>query len=146
MNIKVFVEEGAKPPTKAHEYDAGFDLYNFGAVNTDRFFQAYYQSFHTGVHVEIPHGYVGLIMTKSGLHRKYGMICTGVIDSGYTGEIVVTMNFVYNNDFMKLNGGEKIAQLVIVPLLNVELEQVESFDDLPSGERGNNGFGSTGRF
>ena len=146
MNIKVFVEDGAKMPTKAHEYDAGYDLYCNGLVQDFNHANIYHKCFHTGVHVEIPHGYVGLVMTKSGLHKKYGMTCTGVIDSGYTGEIIVTMNFVYNDDWQKIENGEKIAQLVIVPLLNVELEQVETIEELPTGERGSNGFGSTGRF
>lgn len=147
MYIKMFVEDGAKKPERAYEYDAGYDLFNFGVINSslEVFDAGYYKSFHTGVHVEIPKGYAGFVLPKSGLYRRYGMHCCGVIDSTYTGEIVVTMSFEFNSDWKKLVKHEKIAQLVITPILQPEIIFVDSVTELNTG-RGNNGFGSTGRF
>lgn len=148
MYIKMYVEDGAKKPERAYEYDAGYDLFNFGAFNgTGKEFEfGYHKSFHTGVHVEIPKGYAGFVLPKSGLYRKYGMHCCGVIDSTYTGEIVVTMSFVYNNDWKYIAKDEKIAQLVITPILQPEIIFVDSVIELNNNGRGNNGFGSSGRF
>lgn len=139
--MKVMLDEGAKMPTKAHKADAGFDLY----IPTD-----YEQviipkrmslTIDTGVHIEIPEGFVGMIKSKSGLNVKKNILCEGVIDSGYTGSIVVK---AYNNgdSDVILNGGDKITQLVLLPIAITELELVDSLDDT---ERGNNGFGSSGK-
>ena len=138
MEIKVVLDEGAKLPTKAHESDAGFDLYSREDWNL---FSGDAHSFDTGVHVAIPEGYVGFIKSKSGLNVREGIQAEGVIDSGYTGSIVVKM---YNNGkaahlFRK---GDKLTQLVILPIPQVTLEQVDSLEET---ERGDNGFGSSGK-
>ena len=98
-------------------------------------------TFHTGIHVEIPKGYFGAIRAKSGLLRNHGIICSGTIDVGYTGEIMVTL--VNTSDEMYcVSEGDKIAQLIVIPYERVELVEAES---LEKTERGDNGFGSSGR-
>lgn len=135
--MKIVLDQGAILPTRAHQDDAGLDLYArdkqvVGAKESAKF--------DTGVHVQLPKGTVGFIKSKSGLNVKYGLTCEGVIDVGYTGSIVVKM---YNNsgfDYV-VNAGDKIAQLVVLPIL---LPKPELVDSLEETERGDNGFGSTG--
>ena len=141
--MKIMLDKGAKMPTRAHPWDAGLDLYApegaglytiapcGGSVTID-----------TGVHMEIPEGYVGFIKAKSGLNVKHGLTCTGVIDSHYTGSIAVKM---YNHHpclRYDVRPGDKIAQLVI---LKCELPELELVDSLDETDRGDCGFGSTGR-
>lgn len=142
--MKIMLDKGAKMPTRAHPWDAGLDLYApedggshytitpcGGSVTID-----------TGVHVEIPEGYTGFIKAKSGLNVKHGLTCTGVIDAHYTGSIAVKL---YNHHpclRYDVRPGDKIAQLVILPCLLPELELVDSLEET---DRGNCGFGSTGR-
>lgn len=137
--MKVKLDNGAVMPTRAHPADAGFDLY---ARTTQIVCARESAVFDTGVHIEIPYGYVGFLKSKSGLNVKHGITSEGVIDSGYTGSIVVKL---FNNsgyDY-KVTAGDKISQLVILPIACAfELEEVDSLEDT---ERGNGGFGSTGR-
>lgn len=139
MKFKVMLDENAKMPTKAHEADAGFDLYTPEKVVLDGKDSAVID---TGVHIEIPKGYVGFLKSKSGLNVKAGITGEGVIDAGYTGSIVAKL---YNNgkETMFFDAGQKIIQIVFLPIPEVELELTDSFDD---SERGNNGFGSSGKF
>ena len=136
--MKVLLEYGAFMPERAHDLDAGYDL------RTPIDFTIYYgRSFtvDTGVHVQIPSGYVGFLKSKSGLNVGCGITGEGVIDAGYTGSIKVKLK---NDSYMshEFKKGDKIIQLVILPIFTPELEQV---DCLMVTERGNNGFGSTGR-
>lgn len=138
MKIKIKLDEGAKMPTRAHSTDAGADLY---AKETQIIPARESAKFDTGVHIEIPVGYVGMLKSKSGLNVNHGITSEGVIDAGYTGSIVAKL---YNNsgyDY-KVNAGDKITQLVIMPILTPDLEEVNTLEDT---ERGNGGFGSTGR-
>ena len=139
MEFKVMLDENAKMPTKAHEADAGFDLYAPERVDVRRKDSAVID---TGVHIEIPKGYVGFLKSKSGLNVKNGITGEGVIDSGYTGSIVAKL---YNNGNATIyfDAGQKIIQIVFLPIPDVELELTDSFCD---SERGNNGFGSSGKF
>ena len=98
--IKVMLDKGAIMPTRAHEDDAGLDLYTpedfgLGFVNEGDVNRVIHgvDSYivDTGVHVEIPKGYVGMLKSKSGLNVKYGIISEGVIDAGYTGSIKVKL-------------------------------------------------------
>lgn len=136
--MKVMLDPGAKMPTRAHATDAGLDIYAREAQIVPAKGSAI---FDTGVHVEIPVGYVGMLKSKSGLNVKHGITSEGVIDAGYTGSIVVKL---YNNDGYdyKVNAGDKISQLVILPILTPELEEVDALEDT---ERGACGFGSTGK-
>lgn len=139
MKFKVMLDEGAKMPTKAHETDAGFDLYTpkrgYICSNSSA-------KIDTGVHIEIPKGYVGFLKSKSGLNVKYGITGEGVIDAGYTGSIVAKL---YNNgnEPITFEAGQKIIQIVFLPIPDVELELTDSFEQT---ERGDNGFGSSGAF
>lgn len=100
-----------------------------------------YSTIDTGVHIAIPKGYVGFLKSKSGLNIKNNIVGEGVIDSGYTGSIKVKLyNFGSRNKMFEV--GDKIIQLVILPVYTPKLRQVDKLDDT---ERGSNGFGSTGR-
>lgn len=138
MKLKIKLDTGAKMPTRAHSTDAGLDIY---ARQTASIMARSSTNFDTGVHIEIPNGYVGFLKSKSGLNVKYGITSEGVIDAGYTGSIVVKL---YNNDAYPyiVREGDKISQLVILPIITPDLEQV---DELENTERGDNGFGSSGR-
>lgn len=138
MIVRVKLDKGAFMPERAYEYDAGFDL---RCRNTNYIAPHSSACFDTGVHVQIPRNYVGFLKSKSGLNVKKGLTGTGVIDCGYTGSIVVKL---YNNtdEEICIDAGSKIIQLVILPIPYVELEEVET---LTTTDRGENGFGSTGK-
>lgn len=138
MKMNVMLDKGAMMPVRAHEFDAGYDI--FSPVR-ECIWKHSSATIDTGVHVEIPQGYVGMLKSKSGLNIKHGLTGEGVIDSGYTGSIVCRL---YNDTFKNyiIEKGDKIIQLVILPIITPELVQVDSLADT---ERGNNGFGSTGR-
>lgn len=136
--MKIVLDNGAFMPYKAHPEDAGFDL----MARAGQIVPAQGSAiFDTGVHIEIPSGYVGFLKSKSGLNVKHGITSEGVIDAGYTGSICVKL---YNNSRIAylVDKGDKISQLIILPIYNGELEVVDSLDETA---RGNNGFGSTGR-
>ena len=144
-SLKVILDDGAFVPTRAHPEDAGLDLYSPVDVTVPaRWDEVCIEGcvcIETGVHVEIPAGYVGMIKSKSGLNVKNNITSEGVIDSGYTGSMVVKL---YNHGLtsVRIKKGQKISQLVILPIITPELEIV---DDLEATERGDGGFGSTGR-
>lgn len=136
--IKVMLDDGAKAPVRAHSIDAGLDLF---APTKEIIFPHSAASFDTGVHVEIPVGYVGMLKSKSGLNVKHGITSEGVIDAGYTGSIVGKL-FNNSDELYTVNAGDKITQLVILPIITPEIEIVDAFEET---ERGNGGFGSTGK-
>lgn len=136
--MKIMLDEGAKMPTRAHPWDAGLDLY---AKECGILRPCENETFDTGVHIEIPEGCVGLIKSKSGLMVNHHIVTDGTIDAHYTGSIRVKL-FNLNRREYRVWAGDKIAQLVIVPCLLPELELV---DKLEETDRGDNGFGSTGR-
>lgn len=144
MKLKVMLDPGAKMPERAHETDAGLDL--FSPVETVLPVQSAWTDgsvrIDTGVHVEIPAGYVGFLKSKSGLNVKNGIQSEGVIDAGYTGSIMVKL---YNHGKVpvQIKKGQKISQLVLLPIITPDLELVDSLEDT---ERGTGGFGSTGAF
>ena len=136
--MKIKLDAGAYMPTRAHEDDAGLDIY----ARQSQVVPAHGSAvFDTGVHIELPQGTVGMLKSKSGLNVKHGLTSEGVIDVGYTGSICVKL---YNNSNYPylVSKGDKISQLVIMPILTPTLELVE---DLEATERGNGGFGSTGK-
>lgn len=136
MNLKFKVLNGGKLPTRAHKEDAGFDLYS----PVDVILYDDTTTIRLGVCVEIPKGYVGFIMGRSSLNKK-GVIClTGVIDSGYTGEIAVVLNAV--DACINIKKGDRIAQLVVAKL--ADIDDAVAVDKLGDTERGAGGFGSTG--
>ncbi len=136
MNVKL--EKWAYMPERAHTTDAGADLRTphdvtvmpRGAVVID-----------TGVHIGLPLNTVGMLKSKSGLNVKHGITSEGVIDVGYTGSIRVKL-YNHSDEPCELKAGDKISQLVIMPILTPNFELV---DELEETERGDGGFGSTGR-
>ncbi|MBR4079656.1 MAG: dUTP diphosphatase [Christensenellaceae bacterium] len=139
--MRVMLDAGAFKPTRAHESDAGFDLYS----PVDTVVRPYIGTvIDTGVHAEIPKGYCGLVKSRSGMNIHKDLICEGVIDSGYTGSIVVKLRNAVGEsrgDWREIHRGDRIAQLVIVPVFTPDIEVVR---ELAETERGENGFGSTG--
>jgi dUTP pyrophosphatase len=138
MEIKIKLDEGAKMPTRAHSTDAGLDIYS----RDEQIVPAKESAiFDTGVHIELPEGTVGMLKSKSGLNVKYGIVSEGVIDVGYTGSIKVKLYNHSGFDY-RVKAGDKISQLVILPIYTPTLKLVDSLEDT---ERGDNGFGSSGR-
>ena len=136
--MKIKLDEGVKMPTRQHKWDAGLDLYALedGYIRCNQS-----RTFNTGVHVQIPEGCVGFIKSRSGLMVNHGIVTDGTIDAHYTGPIKVCL-FNHGTGRYEVKAGDKIAQLVICPCVLPQLEQV---DELPETERGENGFGSSGR-
>ncbi len=136
--IKIKLDKQAHAPTRAHTTDAGMDLYS-----PDGHFIKAHSSvvIDTGVHVELPPGTVGMLKSKSGLNVLHSITSEGVIDSGYIGSIKVKLYNHSNIDY-QVDAGDKITQLVILPILTPKIELV---DDLKPTERGADGFGSTGK-
>lgn len=129
-------------PTRATRGDAGLDLH---AAESAHIGPGERWQVGTGLAVEIPEGHAGLVLPRSGLALKHGISLVnapGLIDSGYRGEVGVLL---LNNDpaeIFRIEPGDRIAQLLIVSFAAVEPAEV---DDLPDSERGDGGFGSTGR-
>ena len=136
--MKIMLDKGAILPTRAHPWDAGLDLY---AKEDGVLRPRSDKTFDTGVHIEIPEGYVGFIKSKSGLMVNHHIVTDGTIDSHYTGSIRVKL-FNLNSRAYLVQAGDKIAQLVIV---KCELPELEVVDHLEETDRGDGGFGSTGR-
>lgn len=136
--IKIMLDDFALPPVRAHKEDAGLDLRSPTSAIVPAKGNA---TLDTGVHVEIPRGYVGLLMSKSGLNVKHSITSEGVIDCGYVGSIVVKL---YNNgdEDYQVEYGDKISQLILMPIITPELILVSELEET---ERGSNGFGSTGK-
>lgn len=148
MNIKK-LNERAILPTRGSKYAAGYDLYANIVWDSD-VSQANItipagktEMISTGLAMEIPEGYAGLIFARSGLASKRGLRpanCVGVVDSDYRGEVKVALHNDSNND-ETIFADDRIAQLVVVPYLSVNFNVVEELNDT---ERGAGGFGSTG--
>lgn len=157
MQIKVkLLTDSASLPLKAHPGDAGFDLYAISRSFDDDGNVVY----GTGIAMEIPEGYVGLIFPRSSI-SKYDVSLSnavGVIDSGYRGEITLKFRptLGYRKDFSNdkdyystiriggslYNTGERIGQLIIIPIPQIEFETVSA---LSPSERGEGGYGSSGK-
>ena len=125
-------------PVRAHDTDAGADLRSpVDAVVPARGSCV----IDTGVHIQLPHGYVGMLKSKSGLNVRRGITSEGVIDEGYTGSIRVKL-YNHSDEPYEIERYDKITQLVIMPCEYVGFDLV---DDLDDSERGGDGFGSTGK-
>lgn len=136
--MKIKLEPWAITPTRAHSADAGLDLY----AAESRMVPAHGSAiFDTGVHVQLPPNTAGMLKSKSGLNVKWNITSEGVIDVGYTGSIRVKL-YNHGYDSFQVRKGDKISQLVIVPVV---IPPIAIVDELEETERGNNGFGSTGR-
>ena len=137
--MNIYVEKGAFVPERAHKTDAGLDV----RTRETRLVKAHSGAlFHTGLHVQLPHGTAGLLVSKSGLNVEYGITSTGLIDEGYTGEIKVKLYNHSDSDYL-VNAGDKISQLVVIPVLYEDIHFKDFLDE--KTERNNQGFGSTGK-
>lgn len=140
VRLKVKLTDGAPLPRHAKLGDAGLDLTSRDTVNIQ---PGETHFVGTGVSVEIPEGYFGLIAPRSGLACKYGITFAntpGIIDSGYRGEIKVALHNIGQNGYT-VHRDERICQLVIVPYATCACVEV---DELSETDRGSGGFGSTG--
>lgn len=133
------IHKRAVLPEYAHPGDAGMDLFAVGKTLIPAHSRALVP---TGIAAQIPENYVGLIWDKSSVPAKFGVTCmAGVIDSGYRGEIKVVLFNTTAKDFT-FAPGDKVAQMLIQPIVSPELKEVKQ---LKSTSRGAGGFGSTGR-
>ena len=136
--LRVRLDEGAYLPQRAYETDAGLDL----RTPVDAYVRAGSSTvIDTGVHIQLPPGTVGMLKSKSGLNVKDGIVSEGVIDEGYTGTIMVKL-YNHGAEAKQFSRGDKITQLVVLPVLYPRVEQAE---EIQGGDRGDDGFGSTGQ-
>lgn len=140
--VKIWLEEGAKLPKYAHKEDACMDLFVKDIeINGVRII------YHTGVHVALPEDYEMEIRPRSSITKTKSIIqnapCT--IDEGYIGEIMVVCRRIDRYGDPSYSKGDKVAQLLIRRRERIVWDQVESLEDLGESERGNGGFGSTGK-
>lgn len=149
--MRVMLDPGAKMPTRANDLDGGLDLY---ARETQLVPAGGSAEFDTGVHIDlgavrgrylamgIKIVFSGLLVSKSGLNVRHDITSTGLIDAGYTGSIRVKL-YNHGSEDYTVEAGDKISQLVLLPVfVPNELQLVE---DMPEYERGDKGFGSSGR-
>lgn len=132
----------ATAPTRAHEGDAGLDLY---ACEPAHIGPGERWSVGTGIAVEIPEGHAGLVLPRSGLAKKHGIALVnapGLVDSGYRGEVRVLLLNTDPTETFRVEAGDRIAQLVLTPVALAEPVEAE---ELAESARGDGGFGSSGR-
>ena len=136
--LRVRLDEGAYLPQRAHDTDGGLDI----RTPVDAYVRAGGSTvIDTGVHIQLPPCTVCMIKSKSGLNIKDGIVSEGVIDEGYTGSITVKL-YNHGTEAKQFSRGDKITQLVVLPVLYVKVEQAE---EIQGGDRGDGGLGSTGR-
>lgn len=138
MKVKIKkLHEDAVIPSYAKHGDAGMDLYSVRMEKDKNGNDVHY----TGLAVEIPEGHVGFLFPRSSISKTSCSLrnAVGVIDSGYRGEIMVKFGCMSNLDCYRV--GDRVAQLIIMPYPQIELEEVEELSDT---DRGEGGFGSTG--
>ncbi len=136
------LNENAVIPSYAKDGDAGMDLVATSIISNT----STQITYGIGLALEIPNGFVGLIFPRSSVRKTRLMLsnCVGVVDSGYRGELQATFNKI-NNDSISENDykvGDRIAQIMIIPHPPIEFEEA---DELSDTERGEGGFGSTGK-
>ncbi len=159
MKIRYKLEDGALPPSYAKPGDAGADLAlklktcedvpdvlcsivsGYKGGRQADLLPGQGAWFQTGVSFEIPEGYEGQIRPRSSCHTKGLSVAIGTIDSGYRGQVGIYLRNV-GNDVIALEHGQRVAQIVFAPVVRAEFEQAES---LSESERGQDGFGSTGK-
>lgn len=136
------LSDSARPPTRAHDGDAGYDLHAAEAAALGPGERA---SVGTGIAVAIPEGHAGLVLPRSGLAARHGISVAnapGLIDAGYRGELRVLLLNTDRERSFEVVAGDRIAQLLVV---RVEGPQLEEAPELDETGRGGGGFGSTGR-
>lgn len=147
VRVKITDQDG-RMPSKANKFDAGWDLYSTENCTIQA---GQRKTIKTGICLQIPEGWVGLIWPRSGLSVKKGSdILAGVIDSGYRGEVLVCLHntnhgiplFSDENLNIEIKKGDRIAQILFQQVPEVNMVEV---NDLSSSDRGNKGFGSSGK-
>ena len=144
MEVKIkLLNDKANMPTRGSEKAAGYDLY---ACTSSQIIIAPHDTvkISTGISMEIPDGYFGGVFARSGLATEQGLRpsnCCGVIDSDYRGDVIVALHNDTNMP-QTIQPMERVAQLIIMPYLPVEFEEVDTLSDT---DRGDKGFGSTGK-
>jgi dUTP pyrophosphatase len=136
------LDAAATLPSRAHEGDAGLDLYASEAASLRPGARA---SVGTGIALEVPPGHAALVLPRSGLAAKHGIALVnapGLIDAGYRGEVRVLLHNTDAAEEFEVNAGDRIAQLLLVPFVTADPVEVE---ELAASERGAGGFGSSGR-
>lgn len=138
MDVMVQLDKGAYMPERAHDTDAGADIRTpVGFLLPPHCSR----TIRTGVHVQLPPDTVGMLKSKSGLNVNHNIVGEGVIDEGYDGEIRVKL-YNLGRRFHRFHAGDKVIQLVVMPVAYPNYSQVKT---IAGGERGDGGFGSTGR-
>jgi len=143
MEIKIFrLTKDARIPMRAHEGDAGYDLYTVGTFTLG---PKCYTWTRTGLKVSVPKGWEIQIRPKSGLAGRGVTVLNtpGTIDAGFRGEVLVLL-FNATDDEFSFKCGDKIAQMVLKPVYDMEFVEVETDSLLGETDRGEGGFGSTG--
>lgn len=141
LNVKR-LSDTAYLPTRGSACAAGYDLYS---DTNAAIYPGETQRINTGIAVEIPDGHFGAIFARSGLATNMGLRpanCVGVIDSDYRGELIVALHNDSVEECREVRCGDRIAQLVIMPYMSVDINEV---DELTNTDRGAGGFGSTGK-
>lgn len=140
MENKTYIKldnEHSYIPTQAYEGDAGYDIYINDSVILA---PGETRDIPTGVRVKLPAGYWGFLTGRSSSIRKGLDVVNGIIDNGYTGELFVAVRNL-SHQSVRLSSGTRLAQFILMPIVKTEFEQVEV---LPSTEREEKGFGSSG--
>ena len=141
INIKIKrLNENAILPEKQHDSDAGYDLHSIEEIilKPNQIYKV-----KTGIAIQIPNNYGGLVLPRSGLSSKYGisLINTpGLIDPGYRGELLIPLINHSSNEYT-INKNERVAQLILIDIPEVKIEVTS---DLDASDRDSKGFGSTG--
>ena len=137
--MKIKLDKGAYMPIRVHETDAGLDLRTPKRVTVPAHGSAIID---TGVHIALPSGYYGKLESKSGLNVKHNVVSLGgTIDEPYRGSIVAKLYNLGDTDYT-FEEGDKVVQMVIQPYIAPDLEEVDELDET---DRGESGFGSSGR-
>lgn len=139
--LPIMLEEGAQVPTYAHDSDAAADLYALEDTNLNA--HTYGNKIRTGVHIQLPEGWLAMILPRSSIGAKTPFRLSnsvGLIDSGYRGELGVLYDNTSDEDSF-ITKGERIAQLLVMPSYRFKANVVDSLED---SDRGTGGFGSTG--
>lgn len=140
MPLKMrIIADNPKQFSKAHDSDAGYDI-----LASDRYsiLPGEKAVINTGLFIELPQNYVGIVKSRSGLSVKHDLeVGAGVVDAGYRGEVKVVLRNMHPKNIYIINEGDKVAQMLVVKLPNIHIERVDSLSD---SDRGSAGFNSTG--
>ena len=136
--MKITLDKGAIMPRREHSTDAGFDLFTPRRIVLTPHGSV---TINTGVHIQLPAGRCGVVISKSGLLTKCDILSTGLVDEGYRGAIHIHL-INHSGQMYTFERGEKVGQFFVTNYYSEELELVEELEET---DRGNNGFGSTGR-